>query len=107
MSIIAGVTICWWLFVRGGARDLRYTMALALIMAGAMGNCHDRVRYGYVRDFVHFHVDAIHFDCAIFNFADNMLVLGAVGLMLMALRPDPSPGDEAPATQIGTAADLD
>ena len=43
-------------------------------MAGAMGNCYDRLVLGHVRDFVHFHVDAINFDCAIFNFADNMLV---------------------------------
>ena len=47
-------------------------------MAGALGNCYDRLVLGHVRDFVHFHVDPIGFDCAIFNFADNMLVAGAV-----------------------------
>ena len=57
-------------------------------MAGAMGNCYDRLVFGYVRDFVHFHVDAIGFDCAIFNFADNMLVAGAITLVLYALRPE-------------------
>ena len=41
-----------------------------------------------MRDFVHFHVDPIGFDCAIFNFADNMLIAGAVILMLLAFRPD-------------------
>ncbi len=90
LSVVAGMAICWWLFLRGGANDLRYTIALALIMAGAMGNCYDRLRFGYVRDFVYFHVDAINFRWAIFNFADNMLVFGAAGLLLMALRPDPS-----------------
>ena len=58
-------------------------------MAGALGNCYDRLVLGHVRDFVHFHVDAIGFDCAIFNFADNMLVAGAVVLVLLALRPEP------------------
>ena len=89
LSVVAGLAICWWLFLRGGAKDLRYTIALALIMAGALGNCYDRLRFGHVRDFVYFHVDAINFRCAIFNFADNMLVLGAAGLLLMALRPEP------------------
>jgi signal peptidase II len=89
LSVVAGLAICWWLFLRGGAKDLRYTIALALIMAGALGNCFDRLRYGHVRDFVYFHVEAINFRCAIFNFADNMLVLGAAGLLLMALRPEP------------------
>jgi signal peptidase II len=95
LSLLAAVAICWWLFVKGAARDARYTVALGLIMAGALGNCYDRLRFGYVRDFVHFHIDAIRFDCAIFNFADNMLVLGAVGLVLLALRPEPGATSEA------------
>ena len=47
--------------------------------------------FGHVRDFVHFHVDPIGFDCAIFNFADNMLVAGAISLVLFAFRPEPAP----------------
>ena len=96
LSIVAAVSICWWLFVRGAARDIRLAVALALIMAGALGNCYDRVALGHVRDFVHFHVDPVGFDCAIFNFADNMLVLGAGALILLALKP------EAAATEPGT-----
>ena len=92
LSVVAAIAICYWLFVRGGASDARLTAALGLIMAGALGNCYDRIVLGHVRDFVHFHIDPIGFDCAIFNFADNMLVVGAVGLMLLALRPE---GQEA------------
>jgi hypothetical protein len=69
-----------------------------LIMAGAMGNCYDRLRLGYVRDFVHFHIDAINFDCAIFNFADNMLVIGALTLVIYALRPE-KPQTDPPVDQ--------
>jgi signal peptidase II len=90
LSIVAGLAICYWLFFRGAATSRVLTIALALIMAGAMGNCYDRLAFGHVRDFVHFHVDPIGFDCAIFNFADNMLILGAVSLVLFALRPEPS-----------------
>lgn len=68
-------------------------------MAGALGNCFDRLAYGHVRDFVHFHVDAINFDCAIFNFADNMLVAGAIILMLLALRPEPESEPSEAASQ--------
>jgi signal peptidase II len=89
LSIIAGLGICFWLFVLGAARDRRLTIALGLIMAGALGNCYDRLVYGYVRDFVHLKIEPIGFDCAIFNFADNMLVIGAASLVLLALRPDP------------------
>jgi len=88
LSVVAAVAICYYLFVKGAASDGRLTAALGLIMAGALGNCYDRLMLGHVRDFVHFHVDPIGFDCAIFNFADNMLVAGAVALMLLALRPE-------------------
>jgi signal peptidase II len=88
LSILAGMAICYWLFVRGAAASLALTVALGLIMAGALGNCYDRLMFGHVRDFVHFHVDSIGFDCAIFNFADNMLVIGALILVLFALRPE-------------------
>jgi signal peptidase II len=105
LSIIAGLAICYWLFVRGAAASLALTIALGLIMAGALGNCYDRLVFGHVRDFVHFHVDSVGFDCAIFNFADNMLVAGALLLMLLAMRPEPSlmtvpePTDATPETQ--------
>ncbi len=89
LSVVAAVGICYWLFVKGAAADARLTAALGLIMAGALGNCYDRLRFGHVRDFVHWHVDPIGFNFAIFNFADNMLVVGAVSLMLLALRPEP------------------
>jgi signal peptidase II len=88
LSVVAAIIICYWLFVLHAASSRVLTIALGLIMAGAMGNCYDRLVFGHVRDFVHFHVDAIGFDCAIFNFADNMLVAGALTLVLYAMRPE-------------------
>ena len=101
LSILAAVAICWWLFVRKAAADWRLTAALGLIMAGALGNCYDRLVLSHVRDFVHFHVDPVGFDCAIFNFADNMLVAGAIALMLLALRPETESESEAEASVPG------
>jgi signal peptidase II len=101
LSLVAGLVICWYLFVKRAASDGRLTAALGLIMAGALGNCYDRVVFGHVRDFVHFHVDPIGFDCAIFNFADNMLVVGAIILMLLALRHEPP---HALETEVPSAA---
>jgi signal peptidase II len=88
LSVVAALIICYWLFFLGAASSRVLTIALGLIMAGALGNCYDRLMFGYVRDFVHFHVDPINFDCAIFNFADNMLVAGALTLVLYAMRPE-------------------
>lgn len=99
LSIAAALGIWAWLFPGRAASDRRLTVALALITAGALGNCYDRLALGHVRDFVHLHVDAINFDCAIFNFADNMLVAGAVILVLLALRPEPGAGPEPASAQ--------
>lgn len=88
LSVMAAFLIIWWLFTQGAAKDFWMTTALGLIMAGALGNCYDRLMFGHVRDFMHFHIDPIGFDCAIFNFADNMLVGGAVILMILALKPE-------------------
>jgi signal peptidase II len=94
LSVVAAIIICYWLFVLGAATSRVLTIALALIMAGAMGNCYDRLAFGYVRDFVHFHVDSVGFDCAIFNFADNMLVAGALTLVFYAMRTDEHATDD-------------
>jgi signal peptidase II len=100
LSVVAAVIICYWLFFLGAASSRVLTIALALIMAGALGNCYDRLVFGHVRDFVHFHVDAIGFDCAIFNFADNMLVAGALTLVLYAMRPE----EHAPVNEVSPVA---
>lgn len=98
LSVVAALIICYWLFFLGAASSRVLTIALGLIMAGALGNCYDRLVFGHVRDFVHFHVDPINFDCAIFNFADNMLVAGALTLVLYALRPEDVVPAEPPKT---------
>lgn len=107
LSIFATGAIVYWLFFRGAASDWRLTLALALITAGALGNCYDRLVHGHVRDFVHFHVDAVNFDFAIFNFADNMLVAGAAILIVLALRPDsPEPVSSASGDSVAAREPL-
>jgi len=63
--------------------------ALALVLAGALGNGIDRLRLGYVIDFVHFKVG--RFDFPIFNVADTCVVIGAGLLILGSLLAGNSP----------------
>ena len=55
-------------------------LALALILGGALGNVIDRVRHGYVVDFIDFYVGNWHF--AAFNVADIAISTGAGFLIL-------------------------
>jgi len=57
--------------------------ALALILAGALGNLIDRLRQGWVVDFLQVHWHEHYFPA--FNVADSSITCGAVLLLLDAL----------------------
>jgi signal peptidase II len=70
--------------VRLGSQFTPTTIALALILAGALGNVHDRIAYGSVVDFIEVHIFSYHFPD--FNVADSSVVTGACLLLLDSLR---------------------
>lgn len=53
-------------------------LSAAAVVAGGIGNLIDRIRLGYVIDYL----DVKLFDFAIFNFADICIVLGAICLVI-------------------------
>jgi signal peptidase II len=55
-------------------------LSLCLILGGALGNAWDRIQYGHVIDFLHFHLNSWHF--AIFNVADSAICVGAFMLLI-------------------------
>ena len=57
--------------------------ALALILGGALGNVIDRLRLGYVVDFIQVHWGQHYFPA--FNIADSAITIGAGVLLLDAL----------------------
>jgi len=71
--------------LRFGSRLTLTTIALAMILAGALGNVHDRIAYGSVIDFIEVHIVTYHFPD--FNVADSSIVVGACLLMLDSLLP--------------------
>jgi len=77
-AVLAGMI---WL----GSRITLTTVALALILGGALGNVHDRIAYGSVVDFIEVHIFTYHWPD--FNIADSSIVTGACLLFLDSLRP--------------------
>ena len=67
-----------------GKRINLITIALALILGGAIGNVHDRLAYGAVIDFIEVHIFTYHWPD--FNVADSSIVTGACLLFLDSLR---------------------
>ncbi len=54
-------------------------IAIGLVVGGAFGNIYDRAVFGYVADFLQFHVGDWYF--AIFNVADSCITIGAALLI--------------------------
>lgn len=79
---VSAVLLVW--LVRLPARGQhRLAAALALIVAGALGNVIDRVLLGHVIDFIHFHYREWYFPA--FNVADSAITVGAALLILDSL----------------------
>jgi signal peptidase II len=106
LSVLAVVGVVYWLFGHRAAVSWWLTVSLSLILAGTLGNLHDRIglhgctdAHGEsiraVRDFLLFTFGGYHWP--IFNFADTFLVTGAIMLVLHSLAV--SSKDSEPAAQ--------
>jgi signal peptidase II len=91
IAVIVGLEFRW------GWRSFLVTLPLGLLLGGAIGNLIDRVRLGYVVDFMDIGVGSLRW--YIFNIADSAISV-SIGLLLLLslLRPrllSSRHGDEA------------
>jgi signal peptidase II len=79
------VLLLWLWLAR--SKDRLTALSLGLIIGGAVGNAIDRLAYGWVVDFVFFHVSTPNwrFNWYVFNLADVAIVAGVVGLLYESL----------------------
>ena len=68
---------------RVAREDWRNAFPFALIIAGALGNLVDRLRFGYVVDFVEWYAGDFYWP--VFNLADSCIVVGAVLMVLYSV----------------------
>ena len=81
-SLVAAVAVLAAL-VKLGRRITATSLGLALILGGALGNAYDRLRFGYVIDFLEVHI--IHYHWPDFNVADSAIVVGGILLLYDAM----------------------
>jgi len=81
-SIISVVLVVW--IYRAPATAVLLKFALALILAGALGNLWDRVTLGYVVDFIQWHYNDYYWPA--FNIADAAISVGASAMVIDSFR---------------------
>ncbi|MDQ2926043.1 MAG: signal peptidase II [Acidobacteriota bacterium] len=82
---IAAVLVVLIVLWRVGRTVSVTSVALALILGGAVGNLYDRLVLRYVVDFLEVHIHGYHWPD--FNVADSAIVVGACLLLIEMLRP--------------------
>ena len=89
LAVKAAAVVLLWVWL-AHARDRLTALSLGLIIGGALGNAIDRLAYGWVADFVYFHVSAAHwrFSWYVFNLADVAIVAGVIGLLYDSMFGD-------------------
>lgn len=104
LSVVAFVaaTLVLFFFWRTPRADDRILGSLALLLAGIVGNVTDRLRLGYVIDFVDVQFGNWHYPT--FNVADAAICIGAGLLLLdMVLSKKKNVGSNAETRPVGSA----
>ncbi|MCU7941417.1 MAG: signal peptidase II [Candidatus Thiodiazotropha sp. (ex Cardiolucina cf. quadrata)] len=82
LAIVVTVVLIGWLWRL--KRDEQWVaVALSLIIGGAIGNVIDRILFGQVIDFLHFHYQQHYFPA--FNVADSAITVGVIIMLYDAL----------------------
>ena len=85
LAVGVSLLLAFWLS-RTARGDWRQAVPYALVIGGAIGNLVDRVRHGYVVDFIDAYCCGLpHWPA--FNIADSAIVGGAIGIALFSLFP--------------------
>ena len=75
-ALALGVSLWIVSMLRRHSGEFRLSLALTLILGGALGNVVDRIRFGAVVDFVQWHAAGYYWPA--FNIADSAITIGAV-----------------------------
>ena len=81
-SVVSIVLIIWLSRIK--ASEKLETLAIAMILGGALGNLIDRVFYGHVIDFIDWYYKEHHWPA--FNIADSAITVGAILLIYNSFK---------------------
>jgi signal peptidase II len=89
VKAVAVIALAIWM---ARSQTMLATVALGLIIGGAIGNAIDRILYGAVVDFALFHIEIAGetYSWYVFNLADTAIVAGVAALLYDSFRGIPA-----------------
>jgi len=94
LATIVSIAIIIWI-KKLAAHEKAMAISLSFILGGAIGNLIDRVRFGYVVDFIDVYYDESHWPA--FNIADSAICVGAAIMIIFSFREEKK--DKSPEEQ--------
>ena len=82
ISLLAVIYIPW--LINQYKKNMLIVIGLLLILGGAIGNLFDRISYGYVIDFIYFHIAEFYWPA--FNVADSAISIGVLLFLYGSFR---------------------
>jgi signal peptidase II len=93
-AVLVSLVLLVWLY-RIAATEKLLSVALSLILSGALGNAYDRIAYGYVIDFIDWYLSKDGYHWPTFNIADVAIFIGA-GLLILEGFVNPESNQKEP-----------
>ena len=84
ITLLVVVIVSFFLFRYYHKMNNFSKIGFALLLAGAVGNLIDRIRFGYVVDFISVRLFNVY-DYPVFNIADISIVLGTIMMVILIL----------------------
>lgn len=82
-SLLVAGALAWWALQ---AQRRTLVAAIGLVIGGAVGNAIDRIRFGYVVDFIDFSGTGVF--PWVFNIADSAITIGVALLIIDSIRSE-------------------
>ena len=85
VSLVLIITIIWYYHnaIAHKTVNVFWSLSIGMVAGGALGNLIDRIRYGYVIDFIDVHIGTA-FQWPVFNIADVGITIG-LGIIVLKI----------------------
>ena len=81
------------MYQKGFKESKRNSVAFGLVYGGLLGNLCDRIRFGYVIDYLKFYIGGYEFP--VFNLADIAIVVGFILIIYAIYRGEDKHGNKS------------